>query len=65
MQLYKYPLIAPFDIFCQQEVNWIYIYVPKAQQVTCDRGTRKSYVSVSDNNNVSSQCSVSAQIEQV
>jgi len=28
-------LIAPFDIFfCQQEVNWIYNYIPKAQQVT-------------------------------
>jgi hypothetical protein len=24
MQLYNYPLIASFDIFCQQEVNWIY-----------------------------------------
>jgi len=21
-----YPLVAPFDIFCQQEVNWIYNY---------------------------------------
>jgi len=35
-------LIAPFDILCQQEVNWIDNYVLKAQQVTCDRGTRKS-----------------------
>jgi hypothetical protein len=21
--VYNYPLITPFDIFCQQEVNWI------------------------------------------
>ena len=38
-------LIAPFDIFCQQEVNWIYNKVPESQQVTW--GTRKSYISVS------------------
>jgi hypothetical protein len=24
MQLYNNPLFASFDIFCQQEVNWIY-----------------------------------------
>jgi len=24
IKLYNYPSIAPFDIFCQQEVNWIY-----------------------------------------
>jgi len=29
-------------------VNWIYNWVPKAQQVTLGRGTRKSYISVSD-----------------
>ena len=23
-KLYDYPLIAAFDIFCQQEVNWMY-----------------------------------------
>ena len=23
-KLYNYPLIAPFDIFSHQEVNWIY-----------------------------------------
>jgi hypothetical protein len=46
IKLYNYSLIAPFDIICQQEVNWIDNYVPKAQQVTCDRDTRKSYISI-------------------
>jgi len=23
IKLYNYPLIVPFDIFCQREVNWI------------------------------------------
>ena len=41
-------MIAPFDIFCQQEVNWVYNQFPKAQQVTCDRGARKSYIWVGD-----------------
>jgi hypothetical protein len=35
-------LIAHFNIFCQQQVNWIY------NKVTCDRGARKSYTSVID-----------------
>jgi len=35
-------LIAHFDIFYQQEVNWF----PK--QLTCDRGTRNSNILVSD-----------------
>ena len=36
-------MIAPFDIFYQQEVSCIYNYFPKTQQVMCDSGTRKSY----------------------
>ena len=24
IEWYNYPLVAPFDIFCQKEVNWIY-----------------------------------------
>ena len=35
IKLYNYPFSAPFDIFCQQEVNWIYNQVPNAQQVAC------------------------------
>ena len=64
-----YPLVVPFDIFCQQEVNQIYNQVPKAQQVTCGKGTRKSYplfLSVTVNNkNVSNQCNLTVEIEQV
>ena len=41
-------MIAPFNIFCQQEVNWTYNQFPKAQQGTCDRGARKSYILVGD-----------------
>jgi hypothetical protein len=40
-KLYSYPLISPFDIFCQQEVNRINNKVGKAQQVTFEKGTRK------------------------
>jgi hypothetical protein len=42
-QVKHYPLIAPLI-----EVNWIYNYVPKAQLVTSDRGTRQSIILVSD-----------------
>ena len=45
---YNYPLNVPFYIVCQQEVNWICNYVPKAQQIPCNRGTRKTYILVSD-----------------
>ena len=31
------------DCTYTQEVNWIYYLVPKVQQVTRERGTRKSY----------------------
>jgi len=41
-------LIGSFDIFCQQEVNWISNLFPKAQPVTSEIGTRKNYVLVSD-----------------
>jgi hypothetical protein len=44
----KLSLYCHFYIFCQQEVNWILNWVPKAQQVTCGRGTRKGYILVSD-----------------
>ena len=57
-------MIAPFDIIYQQEVNWIYNYVLKAQRVTCDR---KSYILVRDSiysTHLSSQCNLLAQIEQ-
>jgi hypothetical protein len=36
IKLYNYPMIAPFDIFYQQEVSCIYNYFPKTQQVMCD-----------------------------
>jgi len=32
MQLYDYPLIAPFDIFCQQEVSELELHVQLASQ---------------------------------
>ena len=57
-------MIAPFDIIYQQEVNWIYNYVLKAQRVTCDR---KSYILVRDSiysTHLSSHCNLPAQIEQ-
>jgi len=60
-------LIDPFDIFCQQEVNWIYNKVPKAQQVTCDRVPEKAiFWSVTIcNKHLSSQWNLPAPIEQV
>jgi hypothetical protein len=60
-------LIAPFDIFCQEEVNWIYNWVANAHQATCGRGTRKGYISTVTvyNKNVSCQFNLLAQIEQV
>ena len=45
IKLYNYLLIVPIDIFCQKELNWIYSYFPKAQQITCDRGNRKAIYS--------------------
>ena len=29
MKSYNYPSIAPFDIFCQQEVNWFTTSFPE------------------------------------
>ena len=41
-------MFAACDIVCQQEVSWIYNYVPKAQQVSYEGGYQKNYNSVSD-----------------
>ena len=67
IRIYNYPLIASFDIFCQQEINWIYSLFHKAEQVPCDRGTRKAiFQSVTVyNKNIFSQCNLTAQIESV
>ena len=65
---YNYPLIASFDIFCQLEVNWIYNQLPTGQQVRRDRVPQTAIISVSDSKyseNVSRQCNLYAQIEQV
>jgi len=61
-------LIVSFNIFCQQEMNWIYNFISKAQQVTCDRETRPSYifrsVRVHNQKKTSIQCNLPASIEQ-
>jgi hypothetical protein len=44
--LYNYPSVAPFDIFCEREENWIEAYVPKDEQVTYDWD--KYYILISD-----------------
>ena len=59
----NYSLIVPFNSFRQQEVNWIYNYFLKVQQVTCDTCIFWSVTVY--NKNVSNQCYMPAQIEQV
>jgi hypothetical protein len=68
--LYDYLSIFSFDIFCQQDMNGIYNYVPKAQQVAFDRGNlvpeKAIFRSVTVyNKNLSSQYNLNAQIEKV
>jgi hypothetical protein len=39
--LYNYPLLGPFEKFCQQEVHWFTASFPKLNRETCERGTRR------------------------
>ena len=61
MKLYNYPLIAPFD--GKLDLKFVSL---KAQQVTCDRSTRKTILRsvIVCINKLSSQCDLLGQIKQ-